>query len=704
MATDSYVDLSIKQPTVKVAEAEVHVRSEASSWRFPQTEPIGNEILFDEVTMPGLTGVSEPSLSTLVTADRLVSPASQIVQSFRQLALEAAVDPTNSVYLREMNFTVPGMFSRSNLSHEPLREETEEDTGRSQDELDQMMDEFPTPRHVASSMPHAMRLPQSSINSSQPPNIDKSLPGTPYTQTHSVVSTPEFDADALEAAQQTDESYYRNYRQSMPPEYSSGSKTPKGSLQKSLQNSYESFKQPRKSTGSLRSVKTGSTGAMGDAEADEVQNTLRNAERRPSKRSSKKRPKPEGSQASSDGSASTVRASAHGRSQSSDDGHHSRSRQERHHERTASGSHRHDSIRRVKGHLHPGSAHTRISHSDSESAQEDVAPIASEENQNPSMESSPLSVDTSDEGAQYVEVPDSHEARAPERMSAHTFGLPTGTNQTFRESKDWRTSQDMRNESKTSLPLTSRPQSMAPSNRTRASTLRASLRSPLPDISERDTTSELSYDGGVLNPSGSFGQYNAGTGGSNDAIPYDDPEETPMQRLGLDSDWRADLWGAVAWDAAAARKSSSTKARTSLNKWASKNAARLAESDKSSSSPVSYGEELKERTITEGRPTSHHESIKHSTTNVNSSGKEDQQSSSPGNREQGSSGNSKASSGNKDQGSSGNSKGQLRSVGEVVDWHEDTEVGMAGVGAHGIRPKVSYRPSTPQKSSDGYDD
>jgi hypothetical protein len=100
---------------------------------------------------------------------------------------------------------------------------------------------------------------------------------------------------------------------------------------------------------------------------------------------------------------------------------------------------------------------------------------------------------------------------------------------------------------------------------------------------------------------------------------------------------------------------------------------------------------LKEKTITitEDRPISHHDSIRNSTANENSSGKDDQHNSSPENKEQGSSGNSKA---------------YIGSVGEVVDWHEDTVVGMAGVGAHGIRPKVSYRPSTPQKSSDGYDD
>lgn len=462
-------------------------------------------------------------------------------------------------------------------------------------------------------------------------------------------------------------------------------------MQKSLRNSYESFKEPRKSTGSLRSVKTGSTGAMGDVEPEEVLNPIRNAERRPSKRSTKKRHKPE--EVGSDGSGSTVKASVHGRSQSSDDGSRPRSRQERRHERTSSGSHlRHDSTRRVKGDLPPGSAHTRVSLSDSESGPEEPPPVVIPEERHEQVMESPMSVDSSEEGAQYVEVPDYQGQHAPGRLSAHTFGLPTGTTQTFR------VPQDPRNDSKGSLPLTSRPQSMAPSTRsnwTRASTLRASMRSPLPDISERDTTSELSFDGGVLHGSGSFGQYNPGTGQSNEGIPYDEPEpepeeETPHQRLGLAPGWRADLWGAVAWDAAAARKSSSAKPRVGLNKWAAMNAAHLVDSDTKSghkSSSSSLGEELKDKFSLDHRTGSYHDSHKPtSTANEFSSGEQQN-----------------TSSGNKEQGSSGNSKFD-RGVGEVVDWHEDTEVGMAGVGAHGIRPKVSYRPETPKKSSDGYSD
>ena len=694
MMTDSWVDLkSREQPSMKSQEPEAHVRSSSSSWRFPAPENFGNELLVDETIISGLHGTSEPSMSTLVAADRLVSPASQIAQSFRQMALDAAADPTNSIYLRDMPFTVPSMFSRSALQvTEEVREETEDE--RPTHQATAVADEPPTPRQRPTSIPHHLRVPVRSIKSSNPPaNVDKSLPGTPYTMTHSIVSTPEFDADALESAQRTEPSYYGQNRESLPPDYSSGSKTPRGSMLKSQRDSYGTLgnlKEYGKSATSLRSAKTSSTGAMGDVEAEEVLNPVRGAERRPSKR----RHKPEGSVAS-DGSGSTIKASVHARSHSSasDDGRRLREHHEAPQERS-SASRLHSRRQRSRSDLPPGTSHTRISHSDSDSAPEDVIPQIPDGSQASPTHSSPISVDISDDGAQYVEVlPEVEETRAPGRMSGQTFGLPTGTNMTFRDSKDWKTSHEPRNDSKVSL--NSRPQSMAQSmapstrsNRTRASTLRASMRSPLANISERDTASELSFRGEEINESGSFGVSinGSGSGGHSNELIHEEPEEeeTPMDKYGMGPAWRAELWGSVAWDAAAHQRSSSTK-----RKLVDKQGNLLPASDKKSerkSSSSSLGDELKDNFTLGHPPDSYHGSQRNSTANPPSSGIEDH-----------------ASSGNRGQESSANSKALKHNVGEVIEWHEDSEVGLAGVGAHGVRAKVSYKEPTPEES-DGFDE
>lgn len=694
--TDSRVDLKSKErPSVKSREADTHVRSSSSSWRFPVPENFGNEYLMDETIISGLPGTSEPSMTTLVAADRLVSPASQIAQSYRQMALNAAADPTNSVYLRDMPFTVPSMFSRSVLQvTEEVREETEDE--RLSQRPATVEDEPPTPKQRPKSIPHHLRFPIPSVKSSNPPvNIDKSLPGTPYTMTHSIVSTPEFDADALESAQQTEDSYYPLYRESLPPGYSSGSKTPKGSMLKSQRDSYGTLgttKDYGKSATSLRSAKTSSTGAMGDIEQEEVLNPVRGAERRPSKRSSKHRQKPEGS-VTSDGSGSTIKASVHTRSHSSasDDGRRLREHHETPREHN-SATRAHSRHQRSRSDLPPGTSHTRISHSDSESAPEDAIPQIPGESQDSPVHSSPISVDISDDDAQYAEIPpEVEETRAPGRMSGQTFGLPTGTNMTFRDSKDWRASHEPRNDSKVSLGLGSRPQSMAQSmapstrsNRTRASTLRASMRSPLANISERDTASELSFRGEEINESGSFGngRNGSGSGQSNELI-HEEPEEeeSPMDKYGMGPAWRAELWGSVAWDAAAHQRSSSTKRKVAVDKQGNL----LPTSDKKSaterkSSSSSLGDELKDNFTLGHHPESYHGSQRNSTVNPPSSGVEDH-----------------ASSGHLGQGSSANSK-LKHGVGEVIEWHEDSEVGMAGIGAHGIRAKVSYKEPTPEES------
>ncbi|PVG01956.1 hypothetical protein CPB86DRAFT_805024 [Serendipita vermifera] len=699
----------------------------------------------EEKSTTCLRGNSEPSAATLIGQDRMISPAAQIAQSFRQMALEASADPTNSVYLRDMSFTVPAMFSRSTVnSHEVVQDEPEEvlsqmSVDRTEDE--EIIEEPPTPKQKRSSIPQpppvmaqAPVSRRSSRRSTKPrPNIDKSLPGTPYTMTHSVVSTPEFDADALEAAQQTADSYYRGERESMPPEYSSGTKTPRESLRKSYRDSFASSKAPQKSMDSLRSAKTQSTGAMGDAEPEEVNTFRRDAERRPSKRSTKKRPKPEGSQASSDGSGSTVKASVHARSESSisEDGRNTRTRQERYEERV--GTERGHSLRRTKVQLPPGTSHTRVSYSDSESTQEDLPIHIPEETQERSVESSPISVRTTEEedGVQFVMVPESQEPRsAGGRMSGHTFGLPTGTNMTFHDSVDWRasdvpqevpndprdrrasnlsqeirndsrdwrashTSQEVRNDSRVSLQ--SRPQSMAPSttsNRTRASTLRASLRTPLPDISERDTASELSFRGDERQDSGSFGINNdLGTGPSEEEAIRVDAPDAPMDRFGMGPGWRADLMGVVAWDTGSTSKSISDQSKP-LRRFsgmhppgfaAGPSENRSKEDLQSSSS--SLGEELRDNYTLPHHPESYHGSQHNSLGLGFSSGVEENNPPS-----------------NQGQGSSGNSRPPQYNVGEVVEWNEDTEVGMAGVGAHGIRSKVSYKEPPPPESSDGFTD
>jgi len=81
------------------------------------------------------------------------------------------------------------------------------------------------------------------------------------------------------------------------------------------------------------------------------------------------------------------------------------------------------------------------------------------------------------------------------RQSAHTFGNPDGRHSqvAFDDTRDSRTWRHIPADSKATI-----PPSLAPSMksaRTRASTLRASMRSPLPGISEKDTNSECSWGG-----------------------------------------------------------------------------------------------------------------------------------------------------------------------------------------------------------------
>ena len=81
------------------------------------------------------------------------------------------------------------------------------------------------------------------------------------------------------------------------------------------------------------------------------------------------------------------------------------------------------------------------------------------------------------------------------RQSSHTFGNPDGrySQVAFEDARDGRTWRHIRTDSKATI-----PPSLAPSTksaRTRASTLRASMRSPLPGISEKDTSSECSWGG-----------------------------------------------------------------------------------------------------------------------------------------------------------------------------------------------------------------
>jgi hypothetical protein len=84
---------------------------------------------------------------------------------------------------------------------------------------------------------------------------------------------------------------------------------------------------------------------------------------------------------------------------------------------------------------------------------------------------------------------------APGRQSSHTFGNPYGrySQVAFEDARDSATWRHIRNDPKATI-----QSSLAPSTRsarTRTSTLRASMRSPLPGISERDTTSEYSWGG-----------------------------------------------------------------------------------------------------------------------------------------------------------------------------------------------------------------
>lgn len=81
------------------------------------------------------------------------------------------------------------------------------------------------------------------------------------------------------------------------------------------------------------------------------------------------------------------------------------------------------------------------------------------------------------------------------RQSSHTFGNPDGrySQVAFEDARDGRTLGHIRTDSKATI-----PSSLAPSMksaRTRTSTLRASMRSPLPGISEKDTSSECSWGG-----------------------------------------------------------------------------------------------------------------------------------------------------------------------------------------------------------------
>lgn len=81
------------------------------------------------------------------------------------------------------------------------------------------------------------------------------------------------------------------------------------------------------------------------------------------------------------------------------------------------------------------------------------------------------------------------------RQSSHTFGNPDGrySQVAFEDARDGRTWRHIRTDPKATI-----PSSLAPSTksvRTRTSTLRASMRSPLPGISEKDTSSEYSWGG-----------------------------------------------------------------------------------------------------------------------------------------------------------------------------------------------------------------
>ena len=81
------------------------------------------------------------------------------------------------------------------------------------------------------------------------------------------------------------------------------------------------------------------------------------------------------------------------------------------------------------------------------------------------------------------------------RQSAQTFGNPDGRHSqvTFEDARDGGTWGNIRNDSKATIPSLLAPSTK--SARTRTSTLRASMRSPLPGISEKDTNSEYSWGG-----------------------------------------------------------------------------------------------------------------------------------------------------------------------------------------------------------------
>ena len=725
-------------------EDDDHVRSSSSSWRGMQ--PPDSEMLVNEGILPGVHGISDPSMTTLVTADRLASPTSHLAQSFRQLAIDAAADPTNPNYLRDMNFTVPGMFGRSAVRindhvqavSEGHRSQRAEEVGEDGTE------EPPTPKQRRTSISRPLSHPAvaSLRSSNKPPDVDKSLPGTPYTMTHSAVSEAEFDLKAFEEDQKTQTTYYRQKgesRETLPPGYSSGSKTPRGSMFKQPPGSYSTLQDPRKSTTSFasgKSAKTSSTGAMGDVEADVVENTLRNAERRPSK---KRRPQPEGSQASSDGSGSTIKASVHSRSQSStsDDGKQVQGQ---------GSSQQHPNLRRTKG-LSAGTTHTQIIYSDSDSFNEGnplhLPPdeMAQEEIFRSEGGSSPVSVDISDEGGQYVTMPEHSEERAGPN-SAHTFGMPTGTGAAFRYSQPL---QDSRDNSRVSLPL--RPGSGAPSMRsTRVSTLRASLRSPLPGISERDTTSELSFRGDDPRRSGSFaeGQYYIPSIPSEEVLQVEAEEIDPGQVAGMNAEWRSDLWSRIAWDAAAIGRGSGSPSEQSqprprYDHMGAMNAAVELElspdhtGSGKKSSISSLGVELRDHFTVphparsyQGHDGGSHASLPLSPfregvspqgsggdgMGVSYHGSQQSLPLSPGANAGG------HSSGSHDPHTTAGLYGiphahpstqefylsglsrQMHSVGELVPWHEDTEVGMAGVGAHGIRPNVTFKEPPPPSESD----
>ncbi|CAG7848065.1 SubName: Full=Uncharacterized protein {ECO:0000313/EMBL:CCA71835.1} [Serendipita indica DSM 11827] len=643
-------------------------------------------------------------------------------------------------YLREMSFTVPGMFSRSAVRINDQVEAVSEGhrSQRAEEVGEDGTEEPPTPKQRPRSMSRRPTHPAiASLRSSgNPPNVDKSLPGTPYTMTHSVVTEPEFDPDALEDDQKTRTSYYRQKgesRETLPPGYSSGSKTPRGSMFKQPPGSYSTLQDPLKSTTSLasgKSAKTSSTGAMGDVEADVVENTLRNAERRPSK---KRRPKPEGSQASSDGSGSTIKASVHSRSQSStsDD---ARQTQEQ------GSSQRHHSLRRTKG-LHAGTSHTQIVYSDSDSFNEGnlVHPPPEEEGRLNKIFSGQM------EGGQYVTMPEHSDARAVEPNSAHTFGLPTGTTATFREMQDSRPLQDSRNNSRVSLP--SRPISGVPSMRsTRVSTLRASLRSPLPGISERDTTSELSFHGDDVNPSGSFvgNQYYIPSIPSEEVLHVEAEEVDVGPMAGMTPEWRADLWSRIAWDAAAIGRGSGSPSEQSQSRPRYDHLGAMSAAVDLELSPDNTGSGKKSSISSLGVELRENFTVPHPARSYQGQdgGSRSSLPLSPlgeGVSPQGSGGDGMgmsyqgsqqslplspgANAGGHSSGmeepylsagvygiprphpstqefySSGQSK-NLHSVGELVHWNEDSEVGMAGVGAHGIRAAVSYKEPPPPSESD----